>query len=104
MIKCHSCSFRSPTPQTSFLVGTFFAVSYSNTALRGPPHKSTGKRTDVLSQTSCIYTQIFSPKKTGFSPIKDKFQNFFEFVYLYYMQLFSADPKIFSKKIYYFCP
>jgi hypothetical protein len=38
-------------------------------------------------------------KKTGFSPIKNTFQFFFDFVYLYSMQLFSADPKIFSKKI-----
>ena len=28
----------------------------------------TDKRTDVWSRPSCIYTQIFSPKKTGFPP------------------------------------
>ena len=32
-------------------------------------------------------------KKTGFSPMRNTFQ-----IYLYSMQLFSADPKIFSKK------
>ena len=51
----------------------------------------------IWSQPSCIYTQIFSPKKTGFSPIRDTLQFFFTFVYLDYMQLFSVDPKIFSK-------
>ena len=43
------------------------------------------------------HTQIFSPKKTGFSPIKNTFHFFLTFIYLYSMQLFSADPKIFSK-------
>ena len=28
----------------------------------------TDKRTDVWSRPSCIYTQIFSPKKTVFPP------------------------------------
>ena len=36
-------------------------------------------------------------KKPGFSLIKNNFQNFLTLVYLYFMQLFSADPKIFSK-------
>ena len=37
-------------------------------------------------------------KKTGF-PNKKHFPNFFlTFVYLYSMQLFSADPTIFSKE------
>ena len=35
--------------------------------------------------------------KTGFSPIKNTFQTFLTFVYLYSMQLFSAHPKIFWK-------
>ena len=30
----------------------------------------TDKRTDIWSQPSCIHTQIFNPKKTGFSPHK----------------------------------
>ena len=37
-------------------------------------------------------------KKPGFSPIKNTFQFFLTFVYPYSMQLFSADPKIFSNK------
>ena len=62
--------------------------------------RSTVKRTDVWSRPSCIYTQIFSTKKSGFSPIKNTFQFIlFIFVYLYSMQLFSADIKIFSEKI-----
>ena len=40
---------------------------------------ATDKRTDVWSRPSCIYTQIFSPKKTGFSTIKNIFQNIFDF-------------------------
>ena len=43
------------------------------------------------------YTQIFSPKKTFFSPLKNTSQNFLTFVYLYSMQLFIANPTIFSK-------
>ena len=31
------------------------------------------------SDLHVIYTQIFSPKKTGFSTIKNAFQNFFDF-------------------------
>ena len=53
------------------------------------------------------YTQIFSPKKTFFSPLKNTSQNFLTFVYLYSMQLFIADPTPFSKKHIYiliFCP
>ena len=57
----------------------------------------TDKRTDVWSRPSCIYTQIFSPIKTGFSPIKNTLQFFFDFFYLYSMQLLSADHTIFSK-------
>ena len=34
-------------------------------------------------------------KKTGFSSIKNTFQIFLTFVYLYSMQLFSADPKLY---------
>ena len=56
---------------------------------------TTDKRTDVWSRPSCIYTQIFSPKKTGLSLMKNTSKIFFDFFYLYYMQLFSADPRIF---------
>ena len=51
---------------------------------------NTDKRTDVWSRPSCIYTQIFSPKKDWFSTHKKYFPNFFfTFVYLYSMQLFK---------------
>ena len=59
--------------------------------------EATDKRTDVWSWPSCINTQIFSPKKIGFFPIKNTSQFFLTFAYLYSMQLFSSDPKIFSK-------
>ena len=52
----------------------------------------TDKRTDVFT------LKFLAPQKTGFSHIKSTFQNFLTFVYLYSMQLFSADPTIFSKK------
>ena len=38
-------------------------------------------------------------KNTGFSPVKNTSQNYFDFFYLYAMQLFSADTTIFTKKI-----
>ena len=38
---------------------------------------STDNRTDVWSRPSCIYTQIFSPKKNWFFPHKKYFPNFF---------------------------
>ena len=62
---------------------------------------TTDKRTDVWSQPLCIYTQIFNLKKQpGFSPHEKYFtKSALTFVYLYSMQLFSADPKLFSKKI-----
>ena len=44
-----------------------------------------------------IYTQFVSPKKTGVPPMENTSQNCFDFCYLYFIQLFSADPKIFSK-------
>ena len=51
--------------------------------------RSTDKRTDVWSRPSCLSTQIFSPKKTGFSPIKNTFQNFFDFCLpLFYYKIF----------------
>ena len=36
-------------------------------------------------------------KQLGFLPIKNAFQNLFDFFYLYSVDLFSGDPKIFSK-------
>ena len=56
------------------------------------------KSTDVWSRPLCIYTQILSPKKTGFSPIENIFEIVLTFVYFYSMQHFSADPKISSKR------
>ena len=59
----------------------------------------TDKRTDVQSRPLCIYTQVFSPQKTWFFPHISQFPiSILIFVYLYSMQFFSADPKIFSKK------
>ena len=59
-------------------------------------HSRSKQRTD--QRVFSTYTQIFSPKKTGFSPVKNTSQFFFDFFYLYSMQLFSADPTIFAKK------
>ena len=47
--------------------------------------------------TFSTYTQIFSPKNLVL-PCKKILPNFFWLVYLNSMQLFSADPKIFSKE------
>ena len=52
------------------------------------------KRMDAWSEPSCIYTQI------GFSPIRILSKFFLTFVYLYSIQLFSADPELFSKKFW----
>ena len=76
--------------------GHYFCSNLYGRAPRGP---STDKRTDICSRPSCIYTQIFSPKKNWVFPHKKILSKIFlTFVYLYSMQLFSADPKIFSKK------
>ena len=48
------------------------------------------------------YIEIFSPKKTVFSPVRNTSQTFFDFYCLYSMQLFSADATIFKKKKKYF--
>ena len=44
------------------------------------------------------YIEICSLKKAGFSTVKNTSQFFFYFFYLFTMQLFSADPTIFSKQ------
>jgi hypothetical protein len=58
------------------------------------------KRTDVWSRPSCIYSQIFSPKKKKmfFSLFGGKI--FFEknIIKKSIMQLFSADATVFSKR------
>ena len=46
-----------------------------------------------------ITLKFLALKKLVFPPIKNTFQIFFDFFYLYSMQLFSADPKIYFKKI-----
>ena len=46
--------------------------------------RTTDKRTDVWSRPSCIYTQIFSPKKTVFSTFSGSKKGI--------MQLFSGSP------------
>ena len=53
---------------------------------------STDKRTDVWSRPSCIYTQIFSPKKTGFPPMKNTFQIFFDFCLPLFYLTFQCGP------------
>ena len=50
--------------------------------------KITDKRTDVWSRPLCIYTQILSPKKTGFSPIENIFELFFDFCLLLFYATF----------------
>ena len=52
----------------------------------------TDKRTDVWSQPTCIYTKIFSPKKTGFSLKKSSFQNFFNFCLPLFYATFQCGP------------
>jgi hypothetical protein len=62
--------------------------------------KTTDKRTDVWSRPSCIYTKNFSPKKTGFLPIKNTSQIFFEFCLPLFYATFQCGPwKIFKKKL-----
>ena len=53
---------------------------------------TTDKRTDVWSRPSCIYTQIFSPKKTGFSPIKNTFKIVFDFCLSLFYATFQCGP------------
>ena len=67
-------------------------------------HNRSQQRTD---QRVLVLTLKFLAvkKPTGFSTIKNASQIFFDFFYIYSMQRFSADIKIFSEKIYiYFCP
>jgi hypothetical protein len=54
--------------------------------------RTTDKRTDFWSRPSCIYTQIFSPKKTGFSPIKNTFQKNFDFCLPLFYATFQCGP------------
>ena len=80
----------------------------SNTGYIVPPQQcsssTTDKRTDVWSRPSCIYTQIFSPKKMFFSLFRGKKKGVFTFsvpkknLKNFYkkgiMQHFSADAKV----------
>ena len=60
---------------------------------------STDKRTDFLSRPSCIYTQIFNPKKTVYFHFSGSKKFFFNLFYIKgIMQLFSADSTVFKKK------
>ena len=60
--------------------------------------RSQYEQTEDWSEGLSTYTQIFIPEKTGFSPVKILTKIFLTSVYLYSMQLFSAEPTIFSKK------
>ena len=66
-----SASASAPLTPTVILIFMKIIQLYTST-------KFTDKRTDVWSQPSCIYTQIFSPKKLV-PPIKNTFQIFFDF-------------------------
>ena len=59
----------------------------------------TDKRTYVLSRPSCIYTQIFNPKKTVYFHFSGSKNFFFNLFYIKgIMQLFSADPEKVKKQ------
>ena len=66
----------------------------------------TDKRTDVWSRPLCINAQIFSPKKTVFSPIKSTFQNFFDFYLPLCYATFQCGPYNILKefRLNFFCP
>ena len=53
---------------------------------------STDKRTDVWSRPSCIYTQIFSPKKNWFFLYKKNSQFFFDFCLPLFYAAFQCGP------------
>jgi hypothetical protein len=58
----------------------------------------TDKRTDVWSRPSCIYTQIFSPKKTWFFPHKKYFPKCFWLLFTFILCNFSVQTlKYFQK-------
>ena len=62
-----------------------------------PKNQITDKRTDIWFQPSCIYTQIFSPKKLVFSLFRGQKKSFKFFFYKKgIMQLFSVDAIVFS--------
>ena len=68
--------------------------------------ESTDKRTDVWSRPSCIYTQIFSPKKNWFFPHKIYFPKFVWLLFTFILCNFSVlTLKYFQKKFkLIFCP
>ena len=69
----------------------------SNFRGEGGGHSRSKQRTD---QRVLVFTLKFLALKKLVFPRTKFFPNFFlTFVYLYSMQLFSADPTIFSKKI-----
>ena len=62
-------------------------------------HSRSKQRTDQRVLV-CTYTQIFSPKKTGFSPIKSTSQTFFDFCLPLFYATFQCGPyNIFKKTL-----
>ena len=57
-----------------------------------PKGMTTDKRTDVWYRPSCIYTQTFSPKKTGFPSIKILSIFFFDFCLPLFYATFQCGP------------
>ena len=51
-----------------------------------------------MVSTFMFYTQVFSPKKTGFPPIKNAFHFFLTFVYLYSSNFSVRTLKYFQKR------
>ena len=65
------------------------------------PTKS-GEKLQIREQMSgldfhILALKFLALKRTGLSPIKDAFHDIFGFCLPHSMQLFSADPKLFSK-------
>ena len=81
------------------LLFSFFFLPHIAKLSRNISLSTTDKRTDVWSQPSCIYTQIFSPKKPVFSPIKNTLQICFDFCLPLFYATFQCGPSNIFKTI-----
>ena len=103
-------SYFSSKPLWKSVFGSQFAIRQCNggvsRALDYLIMANTDKRTDVWFRPSCIYTQIFSPKKNWFFPHKKCFPIFFWFLFTFILCNFLVRTlKYFQKNFkLIFCP
>ena len=85
------CVFREPSTLGLVFIHTTYLQKAIIIATQVADHEIFSIKRHA-SYNAYIYTQIFSPKKTGFSPIKNIFQNFSDFCLPLFYATFQCKP------------